>query len=198
MQTFMPCDNYYDSMNCIDPKRLGNQIWREAKTLASGGWPNHPASKMWIGHLGALCDYAIAGLEVLARRPKSLGYGSGKVYPTHLGWFRDLRSQQDNREPPSWMGDEEVHSSHRAALLRKGIEDATYNLWVSHFKPDLGVPAKKSQWLPVHYEKIWQAIDKPDPSATYYGQFQWDEEPAEPDEKGSLPYVWPVPEMIGK
>jgi hypothetical protein len=111
MQTFLPFPNFHDSLRTLDSKRLGNQIYREALTLARGGWPNHPASKMWRGHERSLCDYALAGLDVLAER--------GKYYPQHRTTFLALRSALDDTGAPPWLGDHAFHESHQSNLLRK-------------------------------------------------------------------------------
>ena len=111
MQTFLPYPNYYESMNSLDPKRLGNQVYREALTLARGGWRNHPASRMWRGHEHSLCDYALAGLEVLAER--------GRYYPTHQDTFIALKRSLPNTGAPPWLGNPRLHESHQSNLLRK-------------------------------------------------------------------------------
>lgn len=140
MQTFLPYPDFQRSMRCLDPSRLGNQCYREALTLISGGWKNHPASKMWRGYEHALANYALAGFDELSRR--------GRHYPHHVTTFkRYLREFPDNGMPP-WLGLPEFHASHRAALLYKNY------LW--------------------------------------YKQFGWRDLPAIPDEKGRLPYVWPI------
>jgi hypothetical protein len=119
MQTFLPLPDYQQSLECLDPRRLGNQIWREAKTLARGGWANHPASRMWRGYTGSLCEYALVGLEVLRDRNPKHGYGSGKFYAHVWDFFSELKSRQPHCLEPPWLGCEEFHSSHRAALLFK-------------------------------------------------------------------------------
>jgi hypothetical protein len=111
MQTFLPYADYHQSMRTLDPKRLGNQVYREALTLARGGWPNHPAAKMWRGYERSLCDYALAGLDVLATR--------GKYYPQHRATFMALREQYPDTGVPPWLGYAPLHLSHRSNLLRK-------------------------------------------------------------------------------
>ena len=110
----MPYASYEDSVDCLDPKRLGNQIYREAKTLVSGKWPNHPVSKMWINYRYSLCDYAIAGLFELKRR--------GRDYPHWFKWFSDMQQTFENTGKPSFVGNEAFHESHRSNLLRKNKE----------------------------------------------------------------------------
>lgn len=140
MQTFLPLPSYLQSMRCLDKSRLGNQVWREGLTLIRGGWSNHPASKMWRGHEYHLGLYLLAGCQVLEER--------GKSYPQIVEKIRIEMSKFPNSGPPKWLGDNRLHSSHRAALLYKNL-----------------------QW---------------------YSQFGWNEPLAIPNEKGSLPYWWPV------
>lgn len=111
MQTFLPYPDYIASMRCLDRIRLGNQIWREGKTLLGGGWPNHPVSKMWKGYEHQLCLYCVAGLYALAER--------GHHYPTWFAYFNEQMLHVPFTPPPPWLGDERLHSSHRANLLRK-------------------------------------------------------------------------------
>lgn len=121
MQTFLPLPDYLDSMRCLDKSRLGNQVWREGLTLIRGGWPNHPASKMWRGHEFHLGLYLLAGCDVLLQR-------SGKSYTSvrekilaEMQKFRDTGA-------PRWIGNDVFHASHRRALLFKNYE------WYSQFK----------------------------------------------------------------
>ena len=111
MQTFLPYPGFHDSLRTLDPKRLGNQVYREALTLARGGWPNHPASRMWRGHERSLCEYALAGIDVLAER--------GKYYPEHRATFIALLKTYSATGAPPWLGDPKFHESHQSNLLRK-------------------------------------------------------------------------------
>lgn len=111
MQTFLPLPDYADSMACLDPDRLGNQVYREGKTLISGGWDNHPAAWMWHGHFHHLALYCIAGLDELTKR--------GRHYPHHYEFFREQLEMYDDTGPPYWLGNEAFHSSHRSNLLDK-------------------------------------------------------------------------------
>jgi hypothetical protein len=114
MQTFLPYRSFKMSMRVLDPSRLGNQVYREGMTLLRGGWPNHPASKMWRGYEPALALYLWAGVVELERR--------GRVYDDRP-WYHELRSHITHScELPPWLGDEAIHSSHRSALLYKDPE----------------------------------------------------------------------------
>lgn len=116
MQTFLPYSCLARSVSCLDPSRLGNQVYRECLTLIRGGWPHHPASRMWRGYEYHLAQYALYGLEELARR--------GRHYPEHVATFQALQVRYglpNGRTPPlpPWLGDERLHSSHRSVLLYK-------------------------------------------------------------------------------
>ena len=114
MQTFLPYPDYHKALSCLDADRLGNQVYRECLTLLNGGWKHHPASIMWRQYMYSLCDYAIAGLEILTDR--------GLHYPHHYTTIQNLQVSFRNRGKPYWIGDERLHSSHRAALLGKDTE----------------------------------------------------------------------------
>ena len=114
-------------MNCLDKSRLGNQVWREGLTLIRGGWPNHPASKMWRGHEYHLGLYLLAGIDILALRGKYYAEVKHKIV-AEMEKFK-------NTGPPLWLGDNTFHASHRSNLLRKD------SVWYGQFgwteSPDL-------------------------------------------------------------
>lgn len=98
-------------MRCLDKYRLGNQVWREGITLIRGGWPNHPANKMWRGHEHHLGLYLLSGCDVLEER--------GKKYPELRQRIKDEMSKFTDTGAPKWFGDDKFHASHRSNLLRK-------------------------------------------------------------------------------
>lgn len=114
MQTFLPLPNYLESMRCLDKSRLGNQVWREGITLIRGGWPNHPASKIWRGHEYHLGLYLLDGCKVLEER--------GKAYPHIIEKIKFEMAKHINTGPPKWLGNDNFHASHRKALLFKNYE----------------------------------------------------------------------------
>ena len=128
MQVFLPYPDLQESVCCLDPKRLGNQIYREAKTLISGGWPNHPAAKIWANHRKALADYCLYGIKELAAR--------GRYYEKwHLYFGEIYRTAPDTGLPPI-IGYPPFHAGHRAALLAK--DPAWYSQfgWTETPEPD--------------------------------------------------------------
>lgn len=123
MQTFLPYSDYKKSMECLDKSRLGNQVWREGLTLIRGGWPNHPASKMWRGYEYQLGLYLLAGLEVLEKRNK-------KKYDNIREKITFEMNKFNYTDKPSWLGNEKFHASHRSNLLRKNKEYYSQFNWI--------------------------------------------------------------------
>lgn len=125
MQVFMPYDNFYESLMCLDPSRLGNQIYRECKTLVNGGWKNHPASKIWYNHRYQLCEYALVGLDVLRTQ-------RNRPYPKWEKWFAEKQKEFDPESGfPKIFGYKPYHDSHKSNLLRKNPQ------WYSQFNWDV-------------------------------------------------------------
>lgn len=123
MQTFLPYASFKESAKCLDNKRLGNQR-REILSILTAlsnpkaGWQNHPATKMWRGYEFALFRYGVA----ICREWISRGYKDScepkifnKVYNIQL-------IQPLNFANPHWLGNEDFHNSHKAALLAKDPE----------------------------------------------------------------------------
>ena len=119
MQTFLPSPSYDESAQVLDNKRLGKQRVETKQILlalpkTTGGWVNHPATKMWRGHEVSLCQYGLAMCWEWQRR----GYKDSlyQFFASALAQY-----QEDGRTylPPSWLGEETVHASHRSNLLRK-------------------------------------------------------------------------------
>lgn len=114
MQTFVPYSSFEESAKCLDYRRLGKQRVETLQILNSltkpgYGWANHPATKMWRGHEAGLCAYGIA----ICRDWIARGY-------------KDTCTEKmlailapDPSDLPAWWGDDAVHASHRANLLRK-------------------------------------------------------------------------------
>jgi hypothetical protein len=128
MQTFLPYPDFARSARSLDPRRLGKQRIEalqvlRALTVSGYGWRHHPAVKMWSGYEEALVRY---GLEVCASwselgRPDTcaaqLSADLAAACEVHL-----VRTQSELAaagEVPPWLGREDLHRSHRAALLRK-------------------------------------------------------------------------------
>jgi hypothetical protein len=96
-----------------------------ALTRDGYGWANHPAVLMWRGYEEALGRYGFVCCAVWSE----LGYGD----TCQVTIATDLRSAgigpvrtQDELAAagalPPWLGDEDLHRSHRSALVRKDPE----------------------------------------------------------------------------
>jgi hypothetical protein len=113
MQTFLPYPDFAQTFACLDSQRLGKQR-AEALTILeiladpSGrkGWRRHPAVLMWGGYAPALKHYLRLNILEWLRR----GFENNMAIPD---------SDIDNISWPWWLGREELHRTHRAALLRK-------------------------------------------------------------------------------
>ena len=121
MQTFLPIDSFQESALVLDDKRLRNQR-NECKVILKtllgmypmkngrpGGWPHHPAVKMWQGYEQSLCRYAIVICETHIAREYS---------DSLLPFFIEMRNKLPKCGDPLWFGGR-IHSSHRSNLLRK-------------------------------------------------------------------------------
>lgn len=134
MQTFLPYPSFERSAKSIDNLRLGNQTYRECKTLINGGWKNHPASKMWVGHERALAKYAYALACEMAHRKNKNGGPKWKpeVVEKWKNFWLDKMEEYPDTGDPHWMGDEKFHVAHQSNLIRKDPE---------HYGPQFpGVP----------------------------------------------------------
>jgi hypothetical protein len=110
MQTFLPYPEFDKSAAVLDRRRLGKQRVEAYQIIRAitfgGGWANHPIVKMWLGFEDALKLYSNTMVEEWIRR----GYrNSLEIY--------DLNDREVVY--PWWLGIDNFHSSHRAALLAK-------------------------------------------------------------------------------
>jgi hypothetical protein len=110
MQTFLPYASFIKSAQCLDDKRLGKQrveclqILKAIKDV-NYGWRNHPATKMWTDYPHALEMYMNACIDEWVAR----GF-KNTMEKANAPSFAEL---------PNWIGNAELHASHRSNLLRK-------------------------------------------------------------------------------
>ncbi|WP_433041738.1 MSMEG_6728 family protein [Dactylosporangium sp. CS-033363] len=122
MQTFLPYADFAATAAVLDQRRLGKQRVEALQVLRGlvvpgYGWRHHPAVKMWAGCEEALVRY---GLEMCAAWT-ALGHAD-TVAATLLAERGAARAQEELAEAgalPVWLGREDVHRSHRSALVRK-------------------------------------------------------------------------------
>lgn len=130
MNTFLPYPDFAASAAVLDNQRLGKQrvecvqILRVLLGYPTRGWSNHPAVRMWEGYERALWQYA----RVVCDEWISRGYANTKCeqHLTELAARIDSMKLRDGM--PHWLGDDEVHQSHRQNLVRKDA-DRYGSLW---------------------------------------------------------------------
>jgi Pyrimidine dimer DNA glycosylase len=124
MQTFLPVADFAESARLLDSPRLGKQrvetlqILR-AIELPDYGWATHPAVRMWRGRTPALVAYGLA----MARIWRERGFADttepqiGEFAPDVVGVPQEALAGAGLL--PSWLGDEQLHRSHRSNLIAK-------------------------------------------------------------------------------
>jgi hypothetical protein len=95
---------------CLDKRRLGKQRVEakqiiDALTKGSGGWINHPATKMWEGYTDALKDY----FNIMCQEFIYRGGNQGM----------ELYLLEKRPVYPPWTECHRVHYSHQARLVQK-------------------------------------------------------------------------------
>jgi hypothetical protein len=146
MQVFMPYKDYKQSVQALDTKRLIKQSLENTQLLdiifdmptKSGkprkGWMNHPALIAWKQTPGALIKYLECNITEMKERGCKTDYAESRL--------QVYKSFTVSSESPVWLGDEDIHASHRSRLLQKGFEEkykygnrgeATIN-WYSSFE----------------------------------------------------------------
>ena len=127
MQTFLPFPDFADCAASLDPRRLGKQRVEvlqivRAITWPKYGWRNHPAAKMWRGYEEALGAYGVAICQEWCARGFADTCDVKIRQDLADAGVETVRSQVELAGLgllPPWLGDEALHRSHRAALLRK-------------------------------------------------------------------------------
>lgn len=123
MQTFLPYPDFKRSAESLDRLRLGKQRVETLQLLRAllgmtTGWRNHPAAKMWKGHEHWLRRYGYAVCDEWIRR----GYRDGVKLQLEAMSIPES-------EPPTWLGDERLHYSHRCNLVRKAPDVYLQHGW---------------------------------------------------------------------
>jgi hypothetical protein len=127
MQTFLPYESFAESAAALDQARLGKQRVETLQVLRSlllptYGWQNHPVTKMWRGFLPGLTAYGLATVDEWVRRghTDSTRHLIAEFAPGVVG--KSQEELAERRMLPAWIGDEELHRSHRSNLVRKAPE----------------------------------------------------------------------------
>lgn len=149
MQTFLPYPDFAKSAAVLDDRRLGKQRVEtlqmiRALTRETYGWKRHPAVRMWTGHVEALAAYGATVCAEWVRRGYADTCAATMSEDLRLVGIMTVRDQSRLAAAgllPSWLGEDRVHASHQAALLRK---DTPY--YGAHFA---GVDADQPYVWPV-------------------------------------------------
>ena len=146
MQTFLPYPDFYKSALNIDKKRCWKQVVETHQIIdilegKTSRMQNHPAIKMWEGHVEALKLYFNVFLHVCVTNHRiNTKYEAYNTLP-----FEEIVM-------PWWMGNEEFHRAMRARLLEKD-----YEYYRNIFKGDKGYN-KGMYWWPVMESKTFRII----------------------------------------
>ncbi|MEQ4302674.1 MSMEG_6728 family protein [Plantactinospora sp. B6F1] len=128
MQTFLPYPDFGQTARSLDQLRLGKQRVEAIQVLRGlvrpgYGWRHHPAVKMWAGYEEALVRY---GLDICAEwvsTGRADTCAGTLVADLAAGCGLSTVRRQDELaaagELPPWIGRDDLHLSHRSALLRK-------------------------------------------------------------------------------
>lgn len=139
MQSFLPYPDFSASAAVLDARRLGKQRVEAVQllrglTVPGYGWRHHPAVKMWAGYEEALVRYGldICAAWVAGGRPDTCAATlvQDLAQGCEVSEIRQQAELEQAGELPPWLGDEDLHRSHRSALLRKDPE------WYSRYFDD--------------------------------------------------------------
>src|SRR5690349_8936800 len=123
MITFLPYPDFRECALCLDKKRLGKQRIEAYDILKQNVYnynpPKIPIYKMWKGYDEALICYGIQICQVW----RDYGYADTFLEKFHsLSKADKILTQEDLKKLnllPSWLGNNDLHASHRATLLAK-------------------------------------------------------------------------------
>lgn len=117
MQTFLPYEDFRRSAEVLDSPRLGKQRVETLQILRAlvvpdYGWQSHPVTRMWMGYVPALTLYGLAMTDTWVQR------GYADTVRDQLVEFAPGAELGGTAMPP-WLGNPELHRSHRSNLLAK-------------------------------------------------------------------------------
>lgn len=148
MQTFLPYPDFKESARVLDRQRLGKQRIETLQILnvlcnnyqfpfngmkSNVPWGGHPAVKMWWTYENHLIDYGLAICDEWILR------GYKDTCREKILKYQKLAPNGFKGMPVNWLGNENFHSSHRAALLFKNPEYYSQFGWKEN-------PIKKYWW----------------------------------------------------
>jgi hypothetical protein len=127
VQTFLPFPDFEQTARALDTRRLGKQRVEtlqivRALTRPGYGWRHHPAVTMWRGYEEALGAYGAVICREWLRRGHADTCELKILDDLAAAGVAPVRTEQELRQAgklPPWLGDEDLHRSHRSALIRK-------------------------------------------------------------------------------
>jgi hypothetical protein len=127
VQTFLPYPDFAASAAVLDDRRLGKQRVEamqvlRAVTRMTYGWQRHPAVRMWSAHPEAVAAYGLAMCDEWVGRGRADTCADAIVDDLAEAGQAPARSQGELARLhllPAWLGDQRLHRSHQAALVRK-------------------------------------------------------------------------------
>lgn len=157
MQTFLPYPSYRKSASVLDDRRLNKQIVEceqiiKALENPDYGWQHHPAVNMWRGKYANLVKYGVAMYDEWQRRFDDGERGGKRDHKSGeriTRRYRDLAPFADSLKPPSWLGNEALHRSHRSCLLAKDEQ------YYRRFWPEL----KAAHKVDGHWPYVWPKVN---------------------------------------
>jgi hypothetical protein len=147
IQTFLPYAEYAACARVLDDRRLGKQRVealqimqvltsrrRDPRTgrieaFAPKGWQNHPAVLMWRGFEASLDAYQRATCAAWTAR------GFADTCAEKSARLLAAAGLNGPAASPPWLGDQQLHRSHRSNLIRK--DPAYYGPLFPGVPPDL-------------------------------------------------------------
>lgn len=135
MNTFLPYSDFKRSALCLDRQRLGKQRLETQWLIKSIEQEiplsrTHPLILMWKDWLDALVSYGCIMCDEWASRGynDNIGYEIALHSKLEYKQLIDINELKKLNLIPDWLGNQELHASHRSNLLRKDP------VWYSHFK----------------------------------------------------------------
>jgi hypothetical protein len=99
------------------------------ESFEAKGWRNHPAVLMWRGFEASLAEYQRATCAAWTAR------GFADTCETKTAGLLSAAGADGAVASPPWLGDEQLHRSHRSNLIRK--DPAFYGPLFPGVPPDL-------------------------------------------------------------
>lgn len=154
VQTFLPYADFAASAAALDDRRLGKQRVEalqivRALTREVYGWKHHPAVRMWEGAVEALGRYGLTVCAEWVRRGRADTCAATISADLARAGIGDVPGEGELLAAggmPWWLGDDRLHGSHRAALVRK--DPAYYGLVFPDADP------RRPYWWPSRDEGV--------------------------------------------